>query len=387
MLRSLFFRMRSIHIIGMIALVANAYFMTTDVISQIVQYVLAFVLLLHDFDEKRWGVSLSHQINDVLKTMDLEQEIAVDTRYNLESEEMLRSVYYFKDALKDAFKNFESYVEGHHQIAVEINDTASTLRAHGKIQQQSSEEGLVAILQMTESFGHIADDANARKSDMELIGDELHHSQHAVKNLVSVTNETLESEREMSQELEDLSQSADTIREVLNVINDIADQTNLLALNAAIEAARAGEHGRGFAVVADEVRKLAEKTQYSLADINQTIAAIVIQIHTINERMNSNMRRMDELESVTDETNTRLENLSDVIEHNIAMSLKLAKDTVDMKALGNEAGSIMSKVKERSETTHHELKQLDSVAKTLETWNEGLSDKLASMTHHTSKGV
>lgn len=102
-------------------------------------------------------------------------------------------------------------------------------------------------------------------------------------------------ERHLADNLQTLVGNARETKEILVTIGDIAEQTNLLALNAAIEAARAGEHGRGFAVVADEVRKLAERTQKSLAESSATINILIQAISDNSETLNQNMNEMTSL--------------------------------------------------------------------------------------------
>ena len=120
--------------------------------------------------------------------------------------------------------------------------------------------------------------------------EDLHITANTLDEFIQSLNQSVQSiengserQHDLASKVHTLSEQARSIREILSIIGDIADQTNLLALNAAIEAARAGEHGRGFAVVADEVRKLAERTQKSLLEISANVNVITQSVNDISE--------------------------------------------------------------------------------------------------------
>lgn len=142
-----------------------------------------------------------------------------------------------------------------------------------------------------------------------------------LNGMINSTVERIQSvagrEHELSGNLQALVGNAQETKAILVTIGDIADQTNLLALNAAIEAARAGEHGRGFAVVADEVRKLAERTQKSLSEISATINVL---IQAINDNSESLQQNMDEMMDLTQYVGTVDQKMDELLLSMDAMS-------------------------------------------------------------------
>jgi methyl-accepting chemotaxis protein len=160
---------------------------------------------------------------------------------------------------------------------------------------------LGASLQRMDRENQESRETIARKSaELSNTIDEMRHTTISdfsgmIASAVGRIGSVAQNENELTDTLEHLVAHAEQTKEILAAIGDIADQTNLLALNAAIEAARAGEHGRGFAVVADEVRKLAERTQKSLAETTATINVLMQSIGDASERMHRNASELNDL--------------------------------------------------------------------------------------------
>ena len=211
------------------------------------------------------------------------------------------------------------------------------------------------------------EEAKEGKDELIKANSYLNEANEAILNLTKEIQKSSEIEIELAHKIEQLSHDAEQVKEVLVVIDDIADQTNLLALNAAIEAARAGEHGRGFAVVADEVRSLAERTQKSLQEINTTINIIVQAIMDSSKQMSANSKKIEHLSHSAYEVEQKIKNLFLVMGSATKLSDKTAENYLKT---GSDIELMIGDITKINQISSHNVRSIEEIANAAEHLNK-----------------
>ena len=204
----------------------------------------------------------------------------------------------------------------------------------------------------------------------------LHEAKNEITSMTQKVLLTSEAQNELSAKLAALSNEAEQVKEVLTVISDIAEQTNLLALNAAIEAARAGEHGRGFAVVADEVRKLAERTQKSLSEINITVQTIVQSISESSTQILDNTSEIEGLVDVSENASLKINASSNIMDKASEAAKDSSKVSMDIAKNIDVVMSDMHNISEHMDSNLNSANEISSASEHLYKLTDSLNDKL-----------
>ncbi len=184
--------------------------------------------------------------------------------------------------------------------------------------------------------------------------------------------------RQSADSIGDLAESAEQIGEIISVIDDIADQTNLLALNAAIEAARAGEQGRGFAVVADEVRKLAERTGTATAEISNVIKEVQSKTSGVVQSMESGIVEVDKGRELADQAGSSLGEIVQMSQSVMNMVEQIAQVSDQQTAVANEVAQSVEAISSVTESTARQSEESLEAAKMLNDQAEELQQIVSS---------
>lgn len=298
-------------------------------------------------------------------------------RLDIESQDEIgrisHSINLFIERLQQMFIEVADSSKGiDHAVAnlgAQSSSNLSTLNQH----TQETEQAITAIEEMSATASAIAQSADEAAKLTDRTNRYAEESKQSVTGAVHSVNDLVTQVVSMSDTITRMSDDTKQINSVLQVIGDIAEQTNLLALNAAIEAARAGEQGRGFAVVADEVRALAARTQQSTAQINEMLAKLKSTTENVVNEMGSTRTRCEETAERTNHVMDTLNVVTDSVAQINSLNTLVATSAMEQRQVTDEVSKNMAAIQEIIRQLNSNAAQTNSVSDELDDTSKALS--------------
>ncbi len=294
---------------------------------------------------------------------DLTQDVALKPG---DTDSLLAAMKQMQDALRRMIAELKSNADGVASAAQQLSTTSGQLAISTSQQSEAASSMAAAVEEMTVSINHVSDSAHEARLVTDQTGEQSNRGKQVIADTVSEMKSISSTVTEASTTIHAVGESSQRISSIVQVIKDIADQTNLLALNAAIEAARAGEQGRGFAVVADEVRKLAERTAQATTEIGDMIGAVQSSALAAVDSMQQAVSRVEGGVGMASRAGEAMGGISDGAARVVAAVNEISSALKEQSVASNEIAANVEKIAQMSEENSAATREAADTARQLE---------------------
>jgi len=334
-----------------------AYRRALEVMASVFVLALAMVLVISLFIARAIVRPIAAATRVAARVADGDLSAAIPAGGNDEVGQLLHVLKRMQDELRAMIGSIDDGSRLVGSAAENMAAAAGQISRSAEAQSEAISNTAAAVEQMTVSIGQVSENAGAARGVAQKTSEIADRGKHHADTTATEIRKIASSVDNSAQVMRELQASSQQISQIANVIRGIADQTNLLALNAAIEAARAGEQGRGFAVVADEVRKLAEQTGAATNEIQKMIdtiqsqtAAAAGQMGQVNEQVISGVELIEGLQGPLEELRegasravANLVELSSAATEQATASTEIARNIERIAQMGEENSAAASK--------------------------------------------